>query len=326
MKTIAFDLNGNDNGVRAGIEAVIEFVKVNLDYIFILVGDKKEISKYVKDTERIKIIDKPELATSTKGALAARKSDSSMATAIRLVKDGKAQAVISSGDSGSYLSMTTLILKRMKGIKRPAFMPVMPTITKNNNFVMMDVGANLETTSDMLVQWSYLGNSFAKSALEISKPRVGIINIGTEPTKGFIWQQEAAKVLAKDKKINFVGFVEPRNLLKGVVDVAVVDGYAGNMILKTMEGTSLTLLSLLKEKLMSKTKYKIGALLSKGAFKGVKDQLDYRNVGAAWVMGLNGLAIKTHGSSDKKSYLGAFGQIANAFNTSTLEKIKKDFS
>ena len=326
MKTIAFDLNGNDNGVRAGIEAVVDFIKDNLDYTFILVGNNNEISKYVKDTERIKIIDRPELATLSKGALAARKSNSSMATAIRLVKDGKAQAVISSGDSGSYLAMTTLIMKRIKGIKRPAFMPVFPTVIKNKHFVMMDVGANLETTSEMLVQWAHLGNSFVKSVMDIPKPRVGILNIGTEKTKGFLWQQEAAKTLEADKNINYVGFIESRHLLKDIVDVAVVDGYGGNMILKTMEGTSLALLSLIKGTLMSRTKYKMGALLSKGAFVEVKEQFDYRNVGAAWVMGLNGLAIKTHGSSDKQSYIGAFKQIRSAFNSGALDKIKVDLT
>lgn len=152
MRTIAFDVMGNDNGVQAGALAAVEFTEKNLDYTFILVGDRAEINKYVKETERIQIIDVKTEVDSESGALAARHGDSSMAVAINLVKDGKADAVISSGDSGAYLSMATLILKRLEGVKRPAFMPVFPTIVKGKRFVMMDTGANLETTPEMLIQ------------------------------------------------------------------------------------------------------------------------------------------------------------------------------
>ncbi|MCK5945892.1 MAG: phosphate acyltransferase PlsX [Mycoplasmataceae bacterium] len=324
MKTIAFDMMGNDNGVRAGVEAVNEFVSKNINYNFILIGNIKEINKFTKESDRITMIDAKEINIK-KGALAARKESNSMSIAINLVNEGKVDAVLSSGDSGSFLTLTTLILKRIKGVKRPAFMPVVPTVIKGQKFVLMDVGANLETSSEMLVQWSKLGQAFAKANLKITKPRVGIVNIGTEDKKGFPFHQEAAAILKKDKKVNYVGFVESRDLLEGVVDVAIVDGYAGNMILKSFEGSVLSLLRLLKSKLMSKTKYKLGALMAKGAFNDVKEQLDYRNVGAAWVMGLNGLAIKTHGSSDKKSYLGAFNQISLAIENNALDAVKKEF-
>ena len=324
MRTIAFDMMGNDNGVRAGIEAVNEFVAKNLDYNFVLVGDIKEINKYTKETERIRIIDSKQI-NSKMGALAARKSQNSMSVAINLVKEGKADAVISSGDSGLFLSISTLSIKRIIGVKRPAFMPIVPSVIKGQRFLLMDVGANLETSSEMLVQWAKLGQAFAKANLKVNKPRVGIVNIGTEDKKGYSFQQKANTILKKNKKINYLGFIESRELLNDIVDVAIVDGYAGNMILKTLEGSVLSLLKLLKEKLMSKTKYKIGALISSGAFKEVKEQLDYRNVGAAWVIGINGLAIKTHGSSDKKSYVGAFKQIRNAIENDSLDELKKEF-
>jgi len=152
MKTIAFDVMGNDNGVRAGVEAALDFTDKNLDYIVALVGDKNEISQYTKETERIKIIHSPNVVDSSKGIRAARGSDSSMASAVNLVKEGKADAVLSSGDSATYLTMTTLTFKRMEGVKRPAFMPVFPTIVKDKKFIMMDVGANIEVTGEMLVQ------------------------------------------------------------------------------------------------------------------------------------------------------------------------------
>ena len=323
MKRIAFDVMGNDNGVRAGVEAALDFVEKNLDFVVTLVGNKAQINKITVETERIKIIDVKKEVNAEDGARAARNGDNSMSVAINLVKEGKADAVMSSGDSGVYLSMATLTLRRMEGVKRPAFMPVFPTIVAGKKFVMMDVGANLVTTPEMIEQWAILGHKFSKNVLNISKPRVGVVNIGTEDGKGNEFQIEANKILKNRNDINYVGFVEPRELLNSVVDVAIVDGYGGNLILKTMEGTVLSLLKLIKKELTSKTKYKMGALLAKGAFKNIKETLDYRNVGAAWIMGLNGLAIKTHGGSDKKAYLGAFSQLAEALNNNALEKIKE---
>lgn len=322
MKTIAFDVMGNDNGVRAGVEAALDFTDKNLDYIVALVGDREQISVYTKETERIKIVHSPNVVDSSKGARAARSGESSMATAINLVKEGKADAVLSSGDSAIYLSMATLIFRRLQDVKRPAFMPIFPTIVENKKFIMMDVGANLQVTSEMLVQWAHLGNAFYKAMFNVKKPRVGVVNIGTEEYKGHDYHIEANKELM-GSKLNYKGFVESRDLLQSKVDVAIVDGYAGNMILKSMEGAVLALLSSLKASLKSKTKYKIGALLAKGAFKKVGENLDYRNVGSAWIIGLNYLAIKSHGGADKKSYLGAFNQISNALENNVLEKIKK---
>jgi len=152
MKTIAFDIMGNDNGVRAAIEAALDFTDKNLDYVVALVGDKKQINSYTKETERIKIIHSPNVVDSKLGARAARGKESSMATAINLVKEGKADAVLSSGDSATYLTMATLNFKRIPGIKRPAFMPVFPTVVKDKKFVMMDVGANLEVSAEMMGQ------------------------------------------------------------------------------------------------------------------------------------------------------------------------------
>ena len=318
MKKIVVDVMGNDNGVQASVEASIEFTKINLEYIIILVGDKKEIKKYANESERIQIIDSPNVVNGDIGARAARNGDNSMAHALDLVKQGKANGMVSSGDSGAYLSMATLILKRLNNVKRPAFMPVFPTIIEDKKFVMLDVGANIDSTYDMLYQWAHIGSIFSKNVLHVPRPRVGVINVGTEETKGKYFHQEVHDMLKNDTKINFVGFVEPRELLNGIVDVAVTDGYGGNLILKSMEGSVLSLLTLMKKKLKSKLKYKVGALLAKGAFTEVKNVLDYRNVGAAWIIGLNGLVVKAHGSSDKKAFLGALKQLADAIDSNAL--------
>ena len=326
MYKIAFDVVGNDSGIEEGMLAALDFLKKHQNFSFILVGPKRQINKYTEENERIQIINAKKLKPGTSGARSARSGDNSMSVAINLVKDGKADGVISAGDSGTYLTMTTLILKRMNGVKRPAFMPVFPTIINGKKFVMMDVGANLESTSDMLVQWAKLGNAFAKTALKISKPRVSLVNIGTEDKKGLEATKEANIELKATKGINYKGFIESRDLLNGVTDVAIIDGYAGNMVLKALEGTMTSVFTLLKTKLKSKTKYKLGALISKGAYREVKEQIDYKSVALAYIIGLNGLAVKVHGGSDKESYAGAFERMSEVIENDVLASLKKEFN
>ncbi|WKX02725.1 phosphate acyltransferase PlsX [Candidatus Mycoplasma mahonii] len=326
MKRIAFDVMGNDNGVKNGVLAALDFSDKFLDYTFILVGSKVEINKYVKESERIKIIDMPEIANKDIGARAARLTNNSMSAAINLVKDGSADAVISAGNSAIYLSMATLSLKRMNGVKRPAFMAVFPTIIKDQRFVMTDVGANLTVTPEMLMQWATLGSSFSNAVLGIENPKVNIVNIGEEDSKGPSVSKEANLELKKSKIINYKGFIEPKNLLSGKTDVAIVDGYAGNMILKTMEGTMSSLFNIIRTNLKSKLRYKIGALISKGAFTQIKEDLNYKSVALAWVVGLKKFAIKIHGNSDRESYMGAFTELSKALDNDALAKLQKEFN
>lgn len=282
MKTIAFDTLGNDNGALDGLLAVKEFIAKNPDYKFILVGNKTKILEvFPKENQNIEIVECDTEIQGELGARAARGEANSMSVAISLVKEGKADAVISAGNSAAYLTVATLTLRRMQGVKRPAFMPIFPTIVKGKRFILMDAGANLEVDAEILVQWALLGNAFSKAVLGIENPKVGLLNIGTEDEKGFESVREAHQNLKKNKDINYVGFIESRELLKAPVDVAIIDGYGGNLVLKTMEGTALAMLSLIKQSLTSKFIYKIGALIAKGGFVAVKETLDYRNVGAA---------------------------------------------
>lgn len=320
MKTIAFDIMGNDNGVQPGVEAVVSFLKNNPNYKFIIVGNEREILKYTKPSSQIEILHTNKVVDKKAKARAARDGNTSMAIAVDLVKQGKADAVISSGDSGIYLSIATLTLRRLNGIKRPAFMPIFPTIITNKKFVMLDTGANLEVDAEMIEQWAVAGSIFSNKVLRVKKPKVGLVNIGTEDNKGKEFHTDAHAMLKKNKKIKYIGFIEPRELLNGIVDVAVVDGYGGNLILKTMEGTVLSLMKVIKKSLLSRVKYKVGAFLARGAFKQVAEELDYRNIGAAWVIGLNGLAIKAHGGSDVKSFLGAFSQVKTALENNAQKE------
>ena len=322
MKTIAFDVMGNDNGVKPGVLASIEFCKNHYDYYLILVGDRKQIIKYTKETEKIKILDVPKVIDPEMDVLNSRKHETSMIRAIKLVRDGKADVVLSSGSSKHYISLCTLYLGRMKGISRPAFMSIIPTIIPNQKFILLDIGANLKVSSDNLVEWAKLGNIFSQEVLNVIKPRIALSNIGTENDKGHDYQIEANKKLKKYKTLNYIGFIEPKTILDGTVDVLIADGYSGNLILKSLEGAITSLFKLLKKSFTKNLKRKMGVLLLKKSFTEIRTSLDYRNSGFAWVIGLNNLSIKVHGSADLKSYKSALLQIYNIFENDSFNNMK----
>ncbi len=329
MYRIAFDVNGNDNGVSAAVSASVQFLKDNDDYEIILVGDESSINVELKKIEGIpdslRIVNNPNLPSDVKNIHKSLRENTSMNTAIDLVVDGKADAVISSGDSGTYLACATFKLKRLQGVSRSAFMPLMPTVV-GRKFLLLDVGANIECKSEYLVEWAKIANVYARTLLNIVNPRVSLINIGTEDYKGLEIVKEASQLLKDNKFINYIGYTEPRYLLDGATDVAVIDGYGGNLVLKSLEGAILSFKNLLKDKIMAKPIRKFGYLFLKGAFKDVVETLDYRNVGAAWLIGLNGLSIKCHGNSDTKAYLGALNQIKLVIKNNVLEAIKKELN
>ena len=324
-KVIIFDVMGNDNGVKNGVLAALEFIKKNIQYKIILVGDQTEIKKYCDENEQLEIVHSPNVTSSSNADLInAHKEDNSMNQALKLLKEDKGLAVLSSGDSGKYLSASIMLIKRLPNVSRPAFMSIIPTIEKNKKFLLLDEGANLNCTEDYLIQWAKLGAAFSKSVLKVENPKVSILNIGTEDYKGYEYHQKAHKLLKESNlKFEYNGFIESRYLLNGLVDVVVADGYSGNITLKTLEGTVLSFSKLLKNKINKNLWRKLCALLLKNVFKDVKEQLDYRNVGAAWILGLNKIVIKSHGSSDRKAYIGALNQIKLAIESNALEEFKK---
>lgn len=325
MYKIAFDINGNDNGINSSLAATKEFLAQNDNFIVVLVGPEKEILSFYHNQlpPRVEIIDNSLVSKDVKNIRASFHEKTSMNVALELVANGQANAVLSSGDSGLYLANATIKCKRLEGLSRPAFMPLVPTI-KGQKFLLLDVGANLEVKSDFLVEWAKVANAFAKVLLKVEKPRISLVNIGTEDYKGLENTKEAHQKLKNDSKLNYLGFIEPRELMNAKVDVAVIDGYGGNLVLKSLEGAMLGFKNLLKSKIMLKTIRKIGYLLLKGAFKDVAETLDYRNVGAAWVIGVNGVVIKSHGSSDQKAYLGALNQIKIALKNNVLNLVKEE--
>ncbi|WP_029906562.1 phosphate acyltransferase PlsX [Mycoplasmopsis opalescens] len=330
MYRIAFDINGNDNGIKPAIESSMIFAKENPNFTLILVGIESEIyscEAFNKSLKNIKIINNPNVPTNVKNLRQSLHEDTSMSQAIELVKNNEADAVLSCGDSGTYLALCSFKLKRLPNISRAAFMPVVPAIN-GKKWLMCDVGANIETTSDYLVEWAIIARLFAKKLLNIDNPKISLINIGSEDYKGSETTRKAHQKLLAIKNnrndFNYSGFAEPRELMRGQTDVAIIDGYGGNLVLKSLEGALLAFKDLLKEKIMLKTMRKLGYLMMKGAFKDVAETLDYRNVGAAWVIGVNGVAIKSHGSSDSKALLGAYKQIKIALESNVLEQIKDE--
>lgn len=327
-RTIIFDVMGNDNGVKSACLAAFQFIKENIEYKIILVGDQKEIKKFCSENEQIKIYHSPNTASkSDSNIFDSYKENNSMNDGLNLLKQGRGAAILSSGDSGKYLASSIMIMKRLPNITRPAFMSIIPTIIPNKKFLFLDEGANLNVTEDYLVQWAKLGASFSKSVLKINSPKVSILNIGTEDYKGFEYHQKANEILKNaNLKFEYQGYIESRYLLNGNSDVVVADGYAGNLTLKALEGTVLSFSKLLKNNIKKNFWRKMCAFLMKGVFKDVKEQLDYRNVGAAWILGVNGIVIKSHGSSDEKAYLGALYQIKLAIESNALNEFKKALS
>ena len=324
-KTIIFDLHGNDHGIEAGVRAAQEFVNNFPAYKIVLVGNRAEILGYTPETPRLIIHHAPNPVSKDLTNLAASfKEDNSMTSALHLLKAKQGAAMLSSGDSGKYILAAMMILKRLSNVTRPAFMSIIPTVDPQKKFLLLDEGANLHSASAYLVQWAKLGVIFAQTILKIAKPRVGLINIGTEDYKGFEFHQEANQSLRMTEgDFEYLGFIEPRNLIEGICDVAVADGFTGNIILKTLEGSVLTLTRLIKRSLTKTPGRKVASLLLKRAFGELKEQLDYRNVGAAWILGVDGLVIKAHGSSDQKAYYGALNQIRIALEANALEKLRK---
>ncbi|WP_027334238.1 phosphate acyltransferase PlsX [Mycoplasma elephantis] len=325
MYKIAFDIMGNDKGVEPAISASLDFAKQNPNYTIWLVGDLEEINKYYSSNlKNIKIIDSKNTIKFSQNIREEISKSSSMIDAIRLLASDQVDAVLSCGDSGMFLVGSTLILKRLKGISRAAFMPMIPTMIKNKKFLLLDTGANIETKPNYLVEWAKIARIFYKYMFNVENPIVKQINIGTEEYKGGNLQKEAHEML-KSENVNYQGFIEPRDLLLGNCDVVVCDGFSGNLVLKSMEGTVLNFIKILKESLTKTFTRKLAALSLKSAFKEVAEDLDYRNVGAAWVMGVNKMAIKTHGSSDKKAFLGALNQIKIGLDNNIFNKIKEEF-
>ena len=322
MKRIAVDAMGGDNAPQALVEGVNQAIQEFKDIEVILYGDEAKIKQYLTASERVSIVHTDEKIDSDDEPTRAirRKKQASMVLAAHAVKNGEAEAMLSAGNTGALLASGYFIVGRIKVIDRPGLMSTLPTLD-GKGYDMLDLGANAENTPTHLHQYAIMGAYYAENVRGIKRPRIGLLNNGTEESKGDPLRKETYQLLAADPSLNFVGNVEARDLMDGVADVVVTDGFTGNAVLKTMEGTALGLFRQLKTVLSSGgLKAKIGAFLLKNDLRGLKKTLDYSDVGGAVLFGLQAPVVKTHGSSDAKAVYSTIRQIRTMLETDVIRK------
>ena len=303
MKLIA-DCFGGDKSPSANVEGAVLALQEHEDLTLVLTGDEKtvkeELARLGYSGDRIEIVHAPEVITGEdKPTDAIRlKKESSMIKAISMLRTEKDIAgMVSTGATGSLIAAATLRIGRIRGIRRPAFCPILPTMT-GDIVGVCDSGANVDVTAEMLLQQAIIGSAYLKYAYGKENPRVALLNIGVESEKGDNLRKEAYPLLKNCASINFVGNMESRDLLSGNYDLVVCDGFSGNVLCKATEGTAMELLKKLKEQIFSKTRYKLGAVLQKQMFKDFKDMMNYQNYGGSVLLGCEKTIVKGHGSSN----------------------------
>ncbi|WP_102692696.1 phosphate acyltransferase PlsX [Rummeliibacillus pycnus] len=305
---LAVDGMGGDNAPQAIIEGIYQALEISSDLDILLYGNKEKMQPYLKDLSHITVIDCQEVIEGTDEPVRAvrRKKDASMVKMAEAVANGEADACISAGNTGALMATGLFIVHRIEGIDRPALSTTLPTLN-GSGFDMLDLGSNADAKPENLVQYAIMGSVYAQQVRGIKNPSVGLLNIGTEDKKG----NELAKhafTLLKEAPINFIGNVESRELLNHVADVVVTDGFTGNMVLKTIEGTAGSVFKMLKEAFFASTKTKVAALLMKNNLKELKNKMDYTEYGGAALFGLKAPVIKAHGSSNANAFASAIRQ------------------
>lgn len=305
---IALDGMGGDHAPGEIIAGALESLSAFDDIHIHIYGNEQKMAPYIKEHDRLTVVHCSEVIEADDEPVRAirRKKDASMVRMAQAVKDGEADACVSAGNTGALMSAGLFIVGRIDGIERPALAPTLPTVD-GQGFVMLDLGANADAKSSHLGQYAVMGSIYAEKVRGISNPRIGLLNIGTEEGKGNELTKAAYGVLS-EAPINFIGNVEARDLLFGVADVVVTDGFTGNMVLKTIEGTALGFFSMLKEVYTSSVKTKLSAALVKNDLGGLKKKLDYSEYGGAGLFGLNSPVIKAHGSSKSNAIYNAIRQ------------------
>lgn len=309
---VVLDAMGGDNAPAEVVKGAINAVTSRDDIKVILVGQeavvKEELNKYQYPTERIQVVDAPEVIEMAEPPVVAirKKKQSSIVVGMNMVKNKEADAFVSAGSSGAILVGGQVIVGRIKEVQRPPLAPLIPTETGVS--LLIDCGANVDARADHLVQFAKIGSIYMEHVVGIKNPKVAIVNIGTEEEKGNALVKETFPLLKECKDINFVGSIEAREIPKGGADVIVCEAFTGNVILKLYEGLSSTLISVIKKGLMSTLKSKIGAALALPALKKTLKNFDASQYGGAPLLGLNGLVVKTHGNSKSTEITNAIYQ------------------
>ncbi len=306
---VALDAFGSDSAPQPEIEGAVLAIKEELCQEVILVGDEKilsaELSKYYYDPKRISIVHASQRIEMDDSAAASvrTKRDSSMVRAVTLHKEGKADVAVSAGNTGAMMSASLITLGRMKNVLRPAIASVFPTQTGQE--IILDIGANVDCTAQHLMQFAIMGSKYFEYFFKVDRPRVSLLNVGEESAKGNTMSKEAYRLMSESKDINFVGNIEGKDVLRGITDVIVCDGFVGNVMLKTIEGVGFSIFEILKEQINKDWIAKLGAMLSYPVYSYIKKKLDHTEYGGALLVGLNGISVVSHGRSNAKAIKNA---------------------
>lgn len=324
---VALDAMGGDNAPTEIVKGAVQAVQETDKVLVRLVGPQDvinaELSEYEYNKDRIAVVNATEVIEMAESPTMAirRKKDSSLVVALNLVKKGEADAFVSAGSTGAVLVGGQAIVGRIKGIDRPPLAPAIPTA--KGPALLVDCGANVDARPDHLVKFARMGSIYMENVMGVHNPRVGIVNIGAEEEKGNALVKETFPLLKECKDINFIGSVEARDIPSGGADVIVCDAFVGNCILKMFEGVGKTLVAEMKQNMLSSLRGKIGALLVKPSLKQVLKKYDASEYGGAPMIGLNGLVIKSHGSSDAKEIKNSIFQCISFVEADITGKIRE---
>jgi glycerol-3-phosphate acyltransferase PlsX len=331
MKIIV-DAMGGDYAPQAPVEGALKAVK-ELGATVILVGRAEVILScleelgYQKLPTGLEIVHAEEVVEveDNPATVVREKKDASMTVGLQMLKEGRGDAFVSAGSTGALLSAATLIIKRVRGIRRAALAPVIPTGT--GNAVLIDCGATAECTPEYLLQYAFMGSYYAMRFLNRKNPKVGLLNIGAEPSKGTDLHRETFGLLKQadqEGRIHFIGNIEAKEAILGDADVIVTDGFSGNILLKTFEGTAMYISSLLKKAFTKKMSSKLGAILLLGEIAEMKKTLDPNEVGGTALLGISKPVLKAHGSSNAYAIQNAIGQALTLAHSSLIADITEN--
>ena len=328
MIKIAIDAMGGDYAPEQQVKGATIALAKQKDLFLYLCGDKDaveaELAKYKYDKSRVEIVPTTEIITNEEEPAKAvkTKKDSSTVVAFRLVKEGKADGVVSSGSTGAVLTAGVLLLGRIKGISRPGLCPGLPN-AEGGITLLCDCGANLECKPVNLVHFALMGTAYAKAAYGIENPTVGLLNNGTEDHKGDLMHQEANQLLKETVGIEYIGNVEGREIMLGGANVVVADGYTGNIAIKSIEGTGKAVGQIMKKEFKRNIFTMLGALIVSGIVGKIKKGLDYEKCGGAMMLGLSKVVVKGHGNSKANGLAVCIGQAADAVRGDMVGKISE---
>ncbi|RXZ76998.1 phosphate acyltransferase PlsX [Paenibacillaceae bacterium] len=325
---IAIDAMGGDNAPDAIVQGALQAAAEWPDVHIVLIGDRARIEPLLGSSlpGNVEVCHASEVVEPDEEPVRAirRKKDSSMAVAGRMVRDGEVAAMISAGNTGALMATGLLVVGRLAGIERPALAPMVPTMD-NVGVLALDLGANMDAKPEHLLQYALMGSLYRQKVHGMKNPRVGLLNVGTEAKKGNELTKAAYELL-EASSVNFIGNIEASAVFRRDCDVLVCDGFAGNIMLKAMEGTANTIFGVLKEEFKRNWRTKLAAAIMMPGLRGLKKTMDYKEHGGAPLLGVSGLVMKSHGSSDALAVKNGVRQTRIALQSSLIESIASEIS